>query len=117
MAAIASRLDDAPLVGFDRSSQDRIVAGEGGFHRLGIKLPQVRATLEIDEQNSIGSRGECSSQLCSLPRNFRYIYPKYLILLHLFFFDRDAADAIRRKFIQSIGWAGLEIEMSKASFE
>ncbi|HLW12350.1 MAG TPA: hypothetical protein VKU81_06600 [Casimicrobiaceae bacterium] len=48
--SIAGRLDDEPSPGFDGTPRERIMAGEGGPHALGLLLPEARAAFDVGEQ-------------------------------------------------------------------
>ena len=50
MEAVARGLDDVAAVLEDGRSEQGVVAGEGGAHRLGLVLPARGAALDVREQ-------------------------------------------------------------------
>ncbi len=48
--SIAGRLDDEPAPRLDSTPRERVMAGEGGPHALGLLFPQARAALDVGEQ-------------------------------------------------------------------
>jgi hypothetical protein len=56
MEPVARRLHHEPAVHRDRLMQNRVMAGQGGSHRLGMLFPETRRTLEIGEQERHGAR-------------------------------------------------------------
>ncbi len=47
---VAHGLEHCTAVGLKGCAQDRIVAAQGSFHRLGLGLPQARAAFDVGEE-------------------------------------------------------------------